>query len=177
MYTDVNPTNILPENMSSSVNDYQWVDLAGRPKWRRRVAVGQAWSVDVAGSETPSEREKNPAIAIVGRVFGHKLEENGEEVMWIKLDWLLRTDKRDSLGCPVYVRRNGGRNNKWLRIHTPACMLTPVHVLHRCRKECGVGLAGTVGYKATNGNNGENTRASHVVKLSDEFVLNTFYQR
>lgn len=177
-YATVYPKRALPEDMPTHVLDFEWVELAGRRSWRRRVVVGHGWTVNVEGLQTPMERENDPAIAIVGRIFGHTVETDGDLTIWVQLDWLKRSKNTDSLGCPKYKRQDGVLGSKWFRIFSPASLLTPVHLLHTCRQECGQGLSGTVGYKATNGDEDAvpKIKAQHVVKNGDTFVHNNLYQ-
>jgi hypothetical protein len=54
------------------IDSYKWVDLAGRPSWRRRLQVGADYEVLSDEHKSPREREKIPEIARVEEIFTHQ---------------------------------------------------------------------------------------------------------
>jgi hypothetical protein len=166
----------LGTNLDRTIREVQLVKLAGRPKYRRVVRVGSPWEVNVTDDRSPMERERNPSIAHVGRIFAHTPVPGAEEVIWVQLNWLeLQPGEHPAhaIGCPVYKRTDGPEGGKWRRMFSPTTLIRPVHLLHCCNTNCGDGLGGTSGYKATNKEYGG--RGRHAVGKDDLFVRNPWF--
>ena len=122
------------------VRQYTWVDVRGRPRWRRRVQVGESWEINIplrqleGQSESMAQRERCPPIALVEQVFTH-----GESPeVWILVTWYVLcrgADTHPVTGAPLYEKVMS--QNSPQRLLSPALFLRPVHVLPVCRsREC-----------------------------------------
>jgi hypothetical protein len=60
------------------IESHKWVDLAGRPNWRRRLHVGADYEVLSDEHKSPREREKIPEIARVEEIFTHQASSTAE---------------------------------------------------------------------------------------------------
>jgi hypothetical protein len=172
------PAIALPLTLASEIRSVGWVELAGTPKYRRRIVTGSYWEVNVESDpvKTAAELELNPDIARVSLVFGHTPGSGLEEVLWVHLDWLVRDDSTlastpGAIGCPMYRRANEENVSAphGRRMMSPNSLIRPAHLLHCCTEGCGVGLTGTVGYVATN------ELGRHHVEVGDYFVRNPWY--
>jgi hypothetical protein len=172
-YQSEHPDIVLPNEFPTEITEVARVELAGRPRYRRIVTVGSPWEVNIESERTAAEREQNPEVAHVGRIFSHTPVAGSAAVIWVQLNWLeLHKPKKalpKALGCPVYRRSDGEERNKWQRLVSPSTLLLPVHLMHCCTEECGAGLAGSIGYKATV------KGGRHVVQMGDLFVRNPWF--
>jgi hypothetical protein len=177
-YGTEHPGIALPVVLTRDIRVVKKVQLAGRPLYRRVVQVGTPWEVHVESDRSAAAREQNPDVAHVGRIFVHTPVVGSAEVIWVQLNWLELVGQSANkppaakvIGCPVYRRADGPRwsTQKWNRLISPVSLLVPVHLLHCCKEECGAGLSGSVGYKATT----EDKR--HVVAMNDLFVRNPWF--
>ena len=162
--------------LTPSIRELNKLQLAGRPLYRRVIKVGTPWEVDIESERSAADRESNPDVAFVARIFAHTPKAGSAEVVWVQLDWLELVDTKakpptEAIGCPVYRRADGPCRSsvKWNRLISPASLLRPVHLLHCCKEKCGAGRSGTIGYKAAT----ENGR--HVVEMKDTFVRNPWF--
>ena len=181
-YQNRYPELELPESGSISphVKEYKWLDVAGKPKFQRRICVGGDYEIwTLRENETASDIEKNPYVARVNRILGHRLSPEHEEVLWVDLRWFVKSSsgrEHKYTKCAIYARQDGDRTcTKWNTMYTPSDVLRPVHLIHRCTTLCASGERGAKG-RPMLGAKPTNRRLEHVVQGgSREFVLNGFF--
>ena len=178
------PTMVMPKTLAGTgtVKEYPWIDVAGKPKFQRRVQVGGDYEIwTLRDDETAMEIEEHPYVARVHRILGHRPSVDHDEVFWVELRWYKRLEVRDNTvrrdtgtGCPIYRRQNGDLScSRWNTMHTPTDILRPVHMLHRCTAACAAEDAQDrrpmLGAKPTN------RERTHSILATKEFVLNMYF--
>ena len=178
----------LPRVLNGAVKLYPWMDVAGMPKFQRRIKVGGDYEVwTLRDNETAMDIEKHPYVARVKSIMGHRVSTDADEVFWVSLQWFKRktvsaqgrcanvdASRDKSTGCPIYVRQDGDRAcPRWNTFHTPSDVLRPVHMLHRCITSCGaehvIGIP-KLGAKPSN-----QAKEHVIVGRGKEFIYNEFF--
>jgi hypothetical protein len=162
----------------TTVHKYKRVKVRGRPRWRRRIAVGETWEVDLplGAQETNLQRERNPPVAEVDEIIGRD-EGDGEE-LWVKLSWYARegtaTDR--VTGSPLYKKLDVVGNRKHFRLLAPSALLRPVHVL---KLACGDALdCSSINAASVSGHPAPSSQFAIGCPLTEPgntFCLNPFY--
>jgi hypothetical protein len=118
------------------VDQHKWVEVRGRPRWRRRIEVGETWEVhtSLASGESTRQRERRPQVALVEQVFAHT-DESGLRVVWVLVAWYVpcATAPHAVTDAPFYQRVKDLRLSP-LRLLPARALLRPVHVLSFCNK-------------------------------------------
>lgn len=145
---------------STTVTIHGWVELTGRPSWRRKLVAGGDFEVLSAASTTPAQRELRPEVARVSEIFVHAPVPEEDPVTWVRVSWFSDTENVEPVSkCPVYERRDGPSGGPpWNRYFAPASLIRPVHMLHMCDQACRDGGIETL--LRGDGNTGIDTRGT-----------------